>query len=122
MSDELDIISRLPLKKNATPAQIIMLFVVAALLVGTGWKASSSVKDYFDDNHRQLVALLSAQDAKVLVVSAKADKNAEGIDALRRYGWSNSDMQRWAQQLERANRIAVPALVVPDVPAPASQR
>lgn len=118
--DVIELAKLVPLSKKATPLQIIGLLIAMGLLIACGWYASGIVKGYFDKSHSELVLLITEQNSKVAAADTKAEKAIEGVGALRHYGWSNSDMVRWANQLDRANRTSVPALIVPEVPAPAS--
>jgi hypothetical protein len=120
-----DIIDRLPLKKNATTSQLLVLLLSIAGLIVFGWVS----KTYFDTSHNEIIAAIAAVDKDQTVkidavkgtiasLQKEVDGNSGSIDALKRYTWFNSDMARWAQGLDRANRQAVPALIVPEVPPP----
>lgn len=116
--DAIELAKLVPLSKKATPLQIVGLFVAMGLLVAVGWGASTTVKSYFDHSHMELVELITDQNSKVAAADAKAEKALEQVESVRHYGWSNSDMQRWTNQFDRANRTSVPALIIPEVPAP----
>lgn len=118
MSDLTDAAEKLPFKKNATPAQMITLVVFCATIFVGGWWASAAVKEYFDSWRREMASIVSDQSAKIEANSAIARRAAEDVEVLRRAGWTNAEMNRWSQQLERLNRTTVPAFVVPDVPPP----
>jgi TolA-binding protein len=116
--DPVDVIEKLPFKKNATLSQIVLL-ILATSAVAVG---GAMVKTYFDEAHGQIMAAIAKVDSdqtqRTTGLQKEVDDNTGSIEALRRYYWSNADMQRWAQQLDRQNRVSVPALTVPEVPPP----
>lgn len=122
MSDIFDAVKELPFKKNATPVQIVALFVCMVFLVSVGWYASSTVKDYFDQAHKEIMVAItkvdSDQSSKTQAISTIVTQHSTEIESLRHYYWSNSDMNRWAEQLDHANRATVPALIIPEVTLP----
>jgi hypothetical protein len=113
-----EMVKGLPLKKNASPSQILIMLGAMALLVGCGWGASSVVKDYFDKAHNEIIAAIDKVDARTSAVAATVDKHTTEIESLRHYYWSNADMNHWAGQLDHDNRVSVPGLIVPEVPQP----
>lgn len=114
MNLDTDLPSKVPLKKSATPTQMIYLGLAMVSLLAVGWV----VKGYFDDKQTTILAAISEVGARNDKLGQDVKANSSSIEAIRRYYWSNADMQQWAQQLDRANRTAVPALVVPEVPRP----
>lgn len=107
-----DIIDKLPLRKSATTTQLIYLALAMVSLAFSGWMT----KGYFDDNKSAIIAAINQVGARAETAIQKSDTNAASINQIRRYYWSNNDQQRWAQQLDRANRTTVPAMIVPIVP------
>ena len=126
--DAEELVEGLPFKKRATVQQLILLALAIIFLLGLGWRAQA----WFSGAHNEVMSAIAAVaktqevriDALQAVMSradaeneAKIMMNSRAIEAIRKYNWTNADMQRWAQQLERVNRKI--DLAVPDVPAPA---
>lgn len=127
--DLMDLVKAAPLPKNATPVQIVALFVIAGLLIAGGWAASSHVQDYFDVKHAELVlenkAVLAAiakvdsdQTVKVAAISIQVDKNTVAIDSIRHWYWTYADETRYMNEFYRDNVKFLPSLIVPEVPPP----
>lgn len=113
-----DIIEQLPLKKNATTTQLLVLFLSIAALLVCGWTS----KTYFDASHNEIIAAIakvdSDQTVKVAAIQKQVDGNSGSIAALKQYTWFNSDQSRYMATFARDNRLTVPQLVVPEVPPP----
>lgn len=118
-----DVVDSLPLKQRATTKELVYLAIVVIALLGTGGAFTWTVKDYLSSQHNETLAAVAAaaiaQQAKIDALGIidgdhekKIAENARLIAAIRAYGWTNADMQRWAAQLSKANR----SLEVPDVP------
>lgn len=116
------LIEGLPLKKRATTGEMLFLFLAIGFIFALGVWGALYTKSYFDRSHQSLLAAITKvdgdQSSKVDAVQKQVDGNSGSIAAIRRYYWSNDDMNRWAQALDHANRGPVPAFVVPEVPPP----
>lgn len=123
----------LPIKKKATPVEMLLLILSIGVIFCSGIYAGiygmNRVKIYFDARHNELLAAIAKVDADnsskvatlgmaVGTLSTRVDKNEGSISGIRRYYWSNADMTRWANQLLRDNSKGVPEFIVPEVPPP----
>jgi hypothetical protein len=100
MPDPVDIIKGLPLKKTATPQQLLVLAVACAVVFFCGFRASNAVQEINQGISR---------------VDSKVDSLNSRMDWMQKTSWTRQDHIEWVQEFDRANRQTVPALIVPQV-------
>lgn len=99
-ADAKEIVEDLPLTKQATPKQMLLL-IVSIISVGyIGWKLNGA--------KTEITTAVSQVDSKVDKLDAK-------VDWLQKSTWSRQDHIEWANELDRLNRKSVPGLEVPTV-------
>ena len=115
-------INELPIKRNASLGQKVLMAGFVAVLFAAGWMASNATKQYFDEWHAGVILAITKvdtdQSAKVDAISKRVDQNVAEIDSLRHWYWSFGDQSHYMQTMDRANRASVPGLIIPEVPAP----
>ena len=111
MPEPTDIVEKV-LPKNL--ARVVYLLLGLAAVIAIGMKLQADRDGISTDIANTKTDILKALDPLERASATQGQK----IDAIQRYYWSNADMNHWANQLDRANRTSVPAMIVPEVPAP----
>jgi hypothetical protein len=115
-----EVIESLPIDKSTKNTLLIISagFLFAVFIACCAIRA----KVYFDDWHSELIAQIDKSgkdlEARFDRISMETNKNTLAIEGLRKYYWSNNDMQQWARELDHGNR----SLTVPAVPSPMGGR
>lgn len=99
MSDE----SKPPFKDSLTPGKLWKLLGIVGVLVAAGWGAHSYIVS-------QAMALTDHFDAKFESITKIANEHTAILEvhtvtlgALRKHGWTSTDMLRWGIDLEHGN-------------------